>query len=452
MTVDDLLNGSPYLVEQDGPSRDRLEKALAKSDAAKDRAVKTRERIAVEASELLEPYLNALRTDLVAESNLLEGIEWSAGAVREVVLANRELLDAPVGTLVDGVRGDPRVYEALGLYRAHLIAEEWAAADGPPRVHEIRELHRFILGASDAAGRYKRYRNAIGGSNHRTAETFDVQRVMLELADWWHSSVANPVLTATVIHAWLAHIHPFEDGNGRLARILANLELARSGYPPLVIRAGSDRGEYYTALAASDDGDILPLFELFEKVIRRQVRIMSRPSYVIDVINDRLLADEDQRRNLWLAATRTFANELSARLSEVGFGLDLQGLPSSDSFALLCARDHEGNGWFATIRDDRGKAQWLLWFGYRSIEMMDLSGDRPIFPSIFVSRRDESAGAPHPYTPNFDRHGPLESLPVEIAVVPGLHQPVGFRRGYNDEWLRFDEAAQRLAATLVSAH
>ncbi|WP_373298359.1 Fic family protein [Nakamurella endophytica] len=54
---------------------------------------------------------------------------------------------------------------------------------------------------------------------------------------------------AAVVHAWLAHIHPFPDGNGRLARILMNATLMRAGLPPAIIRHKTDGSMYIAALA-----------------------------------------------------------------------------------------------------------------------------------------------------------------------------------------------------------
>lgn len=68
--------------------------------------------------------------------------------------------------------------------------------------------------------------------------------------------------------AWLHHrftqIHPFQDGNGRVARALASLVFLREGLFPLVVRE-SDRKEYIGALEAADDGDLAPLVTFFAR-------------------------------------------------------------------------------------------------------------------------------------------------------------------------------------------
>jgi len=76
---------------------------------------------------------------------------------------------------------------------------------------------------------------------------------------------------AEVRAAWLHHrftqIHPFQDGNGRVARALATLEFLKDGLLPLDIDRDS-RGEYIAALEKADAGDLHPLIDLFSKIER----------------------------------------------------------------------------------------------------------------------------------------------------------------------------------------
>lgn len=74
--------------------------------------------------------------------------------------------------------------------------------------------------------------------------------------------------TPEVKSAWLHHrftqIHPFQDGNGRVARALASLVFLREGLFPLVVR-NSDRKEYIGALETADAGDLSPLVSFFAR-------------------------------------------------------------------------------------------------------------------------------------------------------------------------------------------
>ena len=74
-----------------------------------------------------------------------------------------------------------------------------------------------------------------------------------------------PLAEAAWLHHRFAQIHPFEDGNGRVARSLASLVFIKEEWFPLVIRE-EIRKQYLDALAAADDGDLSDLIDLFAKV------------------------------------------------------------------------------------------------------------------------------------------------------------------------------------------
>jgi Fic family protein len=74
--------------------------------------------------------------------------------------------------------------------------------------------------------------------------------------------------------AWLHHVftqtHPFEDGNGRVARAIATLVFLRVGWFPLVVTR-DDRVKYIEALELADNGDLRPLIALFSEIQKRSV-------------------------------------------------------------------------------------------------------------------------------------------------------------------------------------
>ncbi|MFH1257846.1 MAG: Fic family protein, partial [Candidatus Micrarchaeota archaeon] len=63
--------------------------------------------------------------------------------------------------------------------------------------------------------------------------------------------------SAVKIHYQTVRIHPFVDGNGRLARLLMNLRLIKAGFPPAILRK-EERRSYYSALDKADAGDFRP--------------------------------------------------------------------------------------------------------------------------------------------------------------------------------------------------
>ena len=84
-----------------------------------------------------------------------------------------------------------------------------------------------------------------------------------------------PEVQAAWLHRAFTQIHPFADGNGRVARTLASLVLVKSGGFPLVVRrdeadrGAQDRSKYIEALERGDGGEFRPLVDLFVRVERR---------------------------------------------------------------------------------------------------------------------------------------------------------------------------------------
>ena len=89
-----------------------------------------------------------------------------------------------------------------------------------------------------------------------------VPEEMTALLRWFNGeSGIDPVLKAGLAHLWFATVHPFDDGNGRLARAIADLQLARSEQSPQRFYSVSsqirqERRAYYDILEATQKGDL----------------------------------------------------------------------------------------------------------------------------------------------------------------------------------------------------
>ena len=116
-------------------------------------------------------------------------------------------------------------------------------------------------------GKYKKFPNNVktqsGSIFHFTPPEF-VDSEMVDLIDWYReaenkimtneSLALHPVDLASELHYRFVRIHPFDDGNGRMARLLMNFCLMRLGFPPAVIESeNKQRGAYYEALSIADE-------------------------------------------------------------------------------------------------------------------------------------------------------------------------------------------------------
>lgn len=115
--------------------------------------------------------------------------------------------------------------------------------------------------------------------------------------------------------AWLHHrftqIHPFQDGNGRVARALATLVCLRAGALPLVVPREL-RAEYIDALERADAGDLLPLVELFRSLqqqeLLRVLQVQESPGAAEGSVQGILEAARRKLANAWLPVDPSLAD------------------------------------------------------------------------------------------------------------------------------------------------
>ncbi len=115
----------------------------------------------------------------------------------------------------------------------------------------------------------------------------DVPEEMVRLIGWCNNAGQSPFIMAAVAHLWFVTIHPFDDGNGRISRTLADMLLARldvgsARYYSMSAEINRNKKAYYEILERTQKGDIditewlLWFFECLEKAITRSSAIIER--------------------------------------------------------------------------------------------------------------------------------------------------------------------------------
>ena len=197
-----------------------------------------------------------------------------------------------------------------------MVIEEATTSATPLTQNFIRQLHNTLLrqdytvhhtlpgGVPTSyvihAGQYKTRPNSVitrYGDRFDYASPEETPALMGDLIDWYNqaylSKKLHPVELAALFHYRFIRIHPFEDGNGRMARLLVNYMLARHGWPMIVVRS-SRKNDYLEALHQTDVltgpspslgahatiGQIQPFLKYFKSVVAAQL------TYNIDVVKE----------------------------------------------------------------------------------------------------------------------------------------------------------------------
>ena len=140
--------------------------------------------------------------------------------------------------------------------------KELANKNEPLSERQIKSIHWLVLKQIDDqnAGSYRTYNVYIKGANHEPPDAARVPSKMRQFIEWYgiEAHSFHSVARAAFVHAEFVKIHPFADGNGRTARLLMNLELMKSHFPPIEVPVES-RLTYCKALdTAHTQGDYEP--------------------------------------------------------------------------------------------------------------------------------------------------------------------------------------------------
>jgi hypothetical protein len=198
--------------------------------------------------------------------------------------------------------------------------------------------------------------------------------------EWSASHEGLPaILRATVLHAWLTHIHPFTDGNGRTARAITTLELVRAGFPPIIIKK-PEKSRYLAGLADSDNGgDLAALLEFFVEKANGALLGLENAAKQVQGYSPaaaRIRQRQEGYARIWVTSVQLFADMLEHYLQEnvvpAGGKVQIRRLYDAfdvDSYLAISSGAAKTGGWaFIVSIEVPGvpKTEALCFFGHRS--------------------------------------------------------------------------------------
>lgn len=231
--------------------------------------------------------LQKFRLDWNYHSNHLEGNSLTYGETRALILHG---LTAQGKPLQDH-------FEITGHNEAILWVEDLVRKKEPLTEHVIRQLHELILKSDhyiDArtadgqptrllveVGKYKTQPNhvqTITGEPLFFSSPADTPADMHALMDWYRSSDDEPILKAAYFHYRFIRIHPFSDGNGRIARLVMNFILMMGGFPPVIIKT-DEKDAYFSALRIADAGNVEAFVDYVATHLLRSLALMLKAAH-----------------------------------------------------------------------------------------------------------------------------------------------------------------------------
>ena len=244
---------------------------MGETASAGERRMRRLDAALIRDADLLAGATRSQQSELRAAREALALDEITASTA----LAGYRLTRAELGALLErGVAvGGKRLetYDAVADYADAVRFADGLEPAGGRRSHpyirtgELLELHRRVCRRTGVAPGSWRERNvAAVRSGLVPPAHWLVPREVASFADRFAAGPgprAQPIAWVAGAHARLLRIQPFDGGNGRVARLVANLLLRRLGWPPAAF-AGRLAARYRPALAAADGGDVAALAEL----------------------------------------------------------------------------------------------------------------------------------------------------------------------------------------------
>ncbi|MFH1101040.1 MAG: Fic family protein [Methanobacteriota archaeon] len=137
----------------------------------------------------------------------------------------------------------------------------------------IQQIHDIVTkGLLKDSGKYRTGNVRITGSSITPPSYTKIISLMDDYIHTIKKIPFYPLKKAAFIHHQLVWIHPFFDGNGRVARLVTNLVFMQHGYPPIVLKQ-EQRKTYYHVLHQADNGNLSPLAVFIAKAMNESLQL-----------------------------------------------------------------------------------------------------------------------------------------------------------------------------------
>ena len=195
----------------------------------------------------------------------IEGNTLTYGQTEILLLFGKVIGEANVRSVQEMVASEVslKMMEAESRIKESPLSQNFIRGLHRTLLREDYSIHRTLsdgmqIGYTVHAGQYKTRPNSVitrYGDRFEYASPEETPALMTDLVDWYNEAEKegklSPIELAALFHYRYIRIHPFEDGNGRIARLLVNYILAKHDIPMIVIRSRK-KTEYLEALHSTD--------------------------------------------------------------------------------------------------------------------------------------------------------------------------------------------------------
>lgn len=212
--------------------------------------------------ETVSKITKALGEDMTFNSNAIEGNKITA----------RETTIILAGIMIPRFQKQvtqAEFHQIIGHDKALKEIVRMVNADEQLTVKHLLSLHKMVMHESSIGGilRSGEELALINRVKVLLAPPLAVEDLVKQFLEWLaKNNNMHPFLLAITCHSIFVRIHPFKDGNGRMARLLMNFVLIRAKYPYLIV-LNKKRDQYLHAVMQWQDGDPQPLTKFMLKML-----------------------------------------------------------------------------------------------------------------------------------------------------------------------------------------